>query len=68
LHGAKAYGPKVSMWALTFLALSLLAEPAARAQVIKVCKKTSPAGGTGFPFLWVSGPTTPFTLDDAATP
>jgi hypothetical protein len=45
----------------------LLAQPSNGAQTITICKKTSPSGGTGFPFVWAngsSGPQTSFTLDD----
>jgi hypothetical protein len=45
-----------------FLALSVLAEPSAlRAQVIRICKKTSPAGGIGFPFLRTNGSSGPIS-------
>jgi hypothetical protein len=35
-------------------------------QTIKICKKTVPAGGTGFPFSWANGagPLAPFSLND----
>jgi hypothetical protein len=68
MRRARAHQQKVLVGALAFLALALLGEPSAQAaQVITICKRTTPPGGAGFPFIWgsgSSGPLTPFTLND----
>ena len=51
-----------------FIILAVLTEAFAQGtNTITICKKTIPAGGTGFPFIWQngnSGPQTPFALND----